>query len=366
MNRERRFGRRSVVQNLVKLTPEIENEEKVSNGAKKALFNDDEPFLLRRSTLKPLHEINNFHYSSSKSKSHDTLHEENTFEVPKSTYISMKNKDDILLSPISKTGLLDINKHKREFSEPVLQSNELYHSLIDSPCTKLEKVNFNNALSSATKYLLSRHLESVNQNTNIFQEKTSVYSTDKNYLNEFKTPNLIDLSTIPKERIHQTDCQTQTLNTPVLTEEIEQQKKNEIDDIRQTKLQCCNLIRNRFKEIELEIEKNFGVLENKVTENYDKLLKKVYDAKNDSDESQALDNSVVTVKEDNTAKEKNYTRMTGAFGVLNNLNKECSFLKTPKAKGGKTREEMLKQGTLTPGTMSYVLQEQLMHLNSSS
>lgn len=305
----------------------------------------------------------------SKLKSNDELDK----EIPKSSNIFMNKKDKIPLSPISRIGHLDLSvvNNRRELSKPVLQSKELYHTLIDSPCTKLGKVQFTNALSSATKYLLNRHLESVNQNTDIFKESTpgeDVYSTNKSCFNEFKTPQLIDLSFTPEKKTHEIDCQTQISNT--LIEEIEQQKKNEIEDIRQTKLLCSHSIKIQLKEIELEIEKTFSILENKVTENYDKLLKKVYDEKTDSIVSQ--NNTVIAVKkekivnEEKTEKGKNYTRMTGAYGVLNNFNKECSFLKTPKGKGSQTREEMMYKGSLTPSTMAFVVHEQLMHLNSSS
>jgi len=408
-------------------------EEKVSVGPKKALF-DDDTFVMKR-TLKPLHEvytniyiqhknknnkyisiyfqINNFQFTSSKSKSHDKLYTENTFDIPKSTYMDMfNNHNKIPLSPPSRIKLLEssMGKSRQKPYEPVLQSKELFNTLIDSPCTKYEKVQFNNALSSASKYLLNRHLESVQKNADIFNVSipdvnlTSVYENNSNKL---ITPSLIDLSVTLKPDICQSlsqsqtsnlplldevmkneevddTCKTQTSNMPLLVEEIEELKnkeiddirqtqtlnlsllvedieelkKKEIDDIRQTKLQCCNLMKTRFKEIELEIEKHFGIMENKVNENYDKLLKKVQDGNNDS-ESQTSNITAETVKE------KNYTRMTGAYGIFNNLNKDCSFLKTPKTKG-KTREEMLNKGVLTPCTMSFVLQEQLMHLNSSS
>ncbi|CAI6364021.1 unnamed protein product [Macrosiphum euphorbiae] len=412
MNKERRVGRRSVVQNLVKLTPEYDNEEKVSVGPKKALF-DDDTFVMKR-TLKPLHEINNFQFTSSKSKSHDKLFTENTFDIPKSTYMDMfSNHNKIPLSPPSRMKLLEssMGKSRQKPCEPVLQSKELFNTLIDSPCTKYEKVQFNNALSSASKYLLNRHLESVQQNSDIFNVSTpdvNLCPVNENHFNKFTAPSLIDLSITPKPDICQSHnqtqtsnlpllvevtknkknddiCQNQTSNMPILVEEIEglknkdiddirptqisnlsllvedieELKKKEIDDIRQTKSQCCDLMKTRFKEIELEIEKHFGIMENKVNENYDKLIKKIQDGNNDSVESQT---SIVTTE---TVKEKNYTRMTGAFGIFNNLNKDCSFLKTPKTKG-KTREEMLNKGVLTPCTMSFVLQEQLMHLNSSS
>jgi len=410
-------------------------EEKVSVGPKKALF-DDDTFVMKR-TLKPLHEvytniyipyksynnqcisiyfqINNFQFSSSKSKSHDKLYTENTFDIPKSTYMDMfNNHNKIPLSPPSRTKLLEssMGKSRQKPCEPVLQSKELFNTLIDSPCTKYEKVQFNNALSSASKYLLNRHLESVQQNADIFNVSTpdvNLCPVNENHFNKFTTPSLLDLSITPKPDICKSHSQTQTSNLPsiievtknkkndeicqnqtsnvplsveeqieglknkdiddirqtqisnlsLLVEDIEELKKKEIDDIRQTKSQCCDLMKTRFKEIELEIEKHFGIMENKVNENYDKLIKKIQDGNNDSVESQT---SIVTTE---TVKEKNYTRMTGAFGIFNNLNKDCSFLKTPKTKG-KTREEMLNRGVLTPCTMSFVLQEQLMHLNSSS
>lgn len=412
MNKERRVGRRSVVQNLVKLTPEFDNEDKVSIGPKKALF-DDDTFVMKR-TLKPLHEINNFQFSSSKSKSHDKLYTENTFDIPKSTYMDMfNNHNKIPLSPPSKSKLLEssMGKSRQQPCEPVLQSKELFNTLIDSPCTQYEKVQFNNALSSASKYLLNRHLESVQKNTDIFNVSipdVNLSPVTENNFNQFITPSLIDLSITPKPDLCQSHSQTQKPNLPLLdevmqnkefdnicetqssnmslsvekieglknkniddirqtqisnlsllVEDIEELKKKEIDDIRQTKLQCCNLMKTRFKEIELEIEKHFGIIENKVNENYDKLVKKIQDGNNESVESQTSNVNVETVKK------KNYTRMTGAYGIFNNLNKDCSFLKTPKTKG-KTREEMLNKGVLTPCTMSFVLQEQLMHLNSSS
>lgn len=270
----------------------------------------------------------------------------------------------IPLSPPSRTGILEasLKKNRKEPSEPILQSQELFHTLIDSPCTKYEKVMFNNALSSASKYLLNRHLESVEQNPDVFkvEPKIDLPPAIENNFNEFKTPSLIDISITPKQEISQSNNQTQVSKyLPLTIEDIEELKTKEIEDIRQTKLNCCELIKNRFREIELEIEKTFSIMESQVTQNYDILLKKVQNDQNDSNESQSSNITVETVKE------KNYTRMTGAFGILNNLNTECSFLKTPKTKG-KTREEMLNKGTLTPGTMSFVLQEQLMHLNSSS
>jgi len=323
------------------------------------------------------------------------------------------NHNKIPLSPPSRIKLLEssMGKSRQKPHEPVMQSKELFNTLIDSPCTKYEKVQFNNALSSASKYLLNRHLESVQKNADIFNVSIpdeNLTPVNENNCNKFVTPSLIDLSNTLKPDICQSLSQIQVSNVPVLdetmknkeiddtyktqvsnmplsveeieelknkeiddihqtqklnlsllAEDIEELKKKEIDDIRQTKLQCCNLMKTRFKEIELEIEKHFGIIENKVNENYDKLLKKVQDGNNDSVESQISNSTVETVKE------KNYTRMTGAYGIFNNLNKDCSFLKTPKTKG-KTREEMLNKGVLTPCTMSFVLQEQLMHLNSSS
>jgi len=297
-----------------------------------------------------------------KSKSHEKLYDvENTYETSKSMYMDMFNKNcNIPLSPPSNTSLLEASMVKsriKDTTRPVLQSKDLFNTLIDSPCTKYEKVQYNNALSSASKFLLIRHLESVKTHPDIFK----VTTPDVNENGEQKTPNLINLSITPKQDTCKSECQTQTSNAPLLVEEIEELKTNEIYNIRQTKVQCCDLIKTRFNEIELEVEKLFSIMENNVTENYDKLLKKVQDGSgnNDSTESQASNLTVETVKE------KKYTRMTGAFGILNNLDTGCSFLKTPKTKG-KTREEMLNKGILTPGTMSYVIQEQLMHLNSSS
>jgi len=273
--------------------------------------------------------------------------------------MDMFNKNcRIPLSPPSKTSLLEasmVKSRTKETSRPVLQSKDLFNTLIDSPCTKYEKVQYNNVLSSASKFLLNRHLESVKSHPDIFIETTPEVNENR----EQKTPNLIDLSITPKQDACKSECQTQTSNAPLLVEEIEELKTNEIYNIRQTKLQCCDLIKTRFNEIESEVEKLFSIMENNVTENYDKLLKKVQDGNNDSTESKTSNLTVETVKE------KNYTRMTGAFGILNNLDTGCSFLKTPKTKG-KTREEMLNKGILTPGTMSYVIQEQLMHLNRSS
>jgi len=319
----------------------------------------------------------------------------------------------IPLSPPSRIKLLEssMGKSRQKPCEPVLQSKELFNTLIDSPCTNYEKIQFNNALSSASKYLLNRHLESVQQNADMFNVSNPDMDLDHvndNNFNKFITPSLIDLSITPKPEpdICKSDnhtktsnlslldevtknkkiddiCQTQKPNMPLLVEEIEgsknediddihqtsnlsllvedieELKKNEVDEIRQTKSLCCNLIKTRFKEIELEIEKQFGIMENKVNENYDKLIKKIQNGNNDTVESQTSNITTETVKE------KNYTRMTGAFGIFNNLNTDCSFLKTPKTKG-KTREEMLNKGVLTPCTMAFVLQEQLMHLNSSS
>lgn len=254
-------------------------------------------------------------------------------------------------------------KKRKEPNAPILQSKDLFNSLIDSPCTKFEKVQFNNALSSATKYLLNRHLESVNKNADIFVEKTPeviAHPTNEYNFNEDESSNLNSYNNITvKQNAFQTDSQTQTSDIPSIFEDIEEMKKNQIENIRQIKSKCCDIIKTRLKEIELEIEKHFNIEENKVIEDYDKLLSKLQADKNDSAESETLDTTIETVKE------KNYTRMTGTFGILNNLKQDCSFLKTPKIKG-KTREEMLNQCTLTPCTMSFVLQEQLMHLNSSS
>lgn len=271
----------------------------------------------------------------------------------------------ISLSPASTIGLFESSmvKNRREPCEPVLQSKELFNSLIDSPCTKYEKVQFNNALSSASKYLLNRHLDSVKTNADTFQVSTpdSDSLPCPNESNDvFKTPTFTDfISFSPKKDKSPINCHAQTSSTHLLIEDIEKQKEIEIDNIRQSKLQIFNFVQTQLKAFELEIEKQFSIMEDKVNENYDKLLKKVQDEKNNSVESQSSNNTVETVKE------KNYSRMTGAFGILNNLNKDCSFLKTPKTKG-KTREEMLNKGILTPCTMSFVLQEQLMNLNSSS
>lgn len=270
----------------------------------------------------------------------------------------------IPLPPPSRLGLLEQStaKKRRDLCEPILQSKELYSTLIDSPCTKFEKVQFNNALSSATKFVLNRHLESIKKNPDIFKVSTpddNLYPKIDNYNNEFKEPCIRNLNSESKKDTSQVDCQTQTSNICLLVEEIEELKKNEIKDIHQIKLQCCDLMKTRFKEIELEIEQQFSILENKVKANYEKLLNKVQDETNDSTESQISNMSIETVKE------KKYTRMTDAYGILNNLNQNCSFLKTPKVKGI-TREEMLNRGTLTPCTLSFVLEEQLMHLNSSS
>lgn len=188
------------------------------------------------------------------------------------------------------------------------------------------------------------NLASANEYT--FDECETVYKQHSNGYN--------DITVQPKS--FQTDCQTQTSDIPLFVENIEEQKQNQIEDIHQMKLKFREFIQTRFQEIELGIEKHFSILENKITEDYDKLLNKMQCVKT---ESPSLDTTVETVKE------KNYTRMTGTLGILNNINRDCSFLKTPKTKG-KTREEMLNQGTLTPCTMSFVLQEQLMNLNSSS
>jgi len=307
-------------------------------------------------------QINNFQFSSSKSKSHEKLYAESYHEIPNPSYVGLFNKHiKIPLSPPIKSRVIESSmmKKRTEPQEPVLQSKQLFNTLIDSPCTKFEKVQYNNALSSATKFLLNRHLESVSNNSDIFQETTPTeeISSDIEYkLNEHET----DLDITSKQNIFLSDCETQTSNIPFIAEDIEELKKNEIENIHQAKLKCCDLIKTQLKIVELEIEKHFSVLENKVTENYDKLLNKIQYRKNESDES--IDTFDTTVE---TVKEKNYTRMTGAFGILNNLNQECSFLKTPNTKG-KTREEMLKKGTLTPCTMSFVLQEQLMNLDNSS
>lgn len=300
-------------------------------------------------------QINNLEISSPKSKSYETLYnEENTCRTSKSIYMDTFNQRiQMPMPPPSRSSFLEasmIRNRMKEPIEPVLQSKDLFNTLIDSPCTKLKKIQYNNILSSGSKFLLNRHLESVKTHPNVSEE---------NY--QQMIPNLIDFCSTPKEQdTCQSECQTQTSNTPLLVEEIEELKTHGINNIRQTKLQCCDLIKTRFNEIELEVERLFSVMENNVAENYNKLLKKVKAENNDSTESQTSTNDTVE-----TVKEKNYTRMTGAFGILNNLNTDCSFLKTPKAKG-KTREEMLNSGFLTPSTMSFVLQEQLMHLNSSS
>lgn len=271
----------------------------------------------------------------------------------------------IPLSPPSNIRLFESSmvKSRREPSEPVLQSKDLFNSLIDSPCTKYEKVQFNNALSSASKYLLNRHLDSFKTNADIFQVSTpnsdNIPCTNEDN-DVFKTPTLIDFdSSSSMQDKTQINCQTHTSSTHILIQDIEEQKEIEIDNIRQSKLQLFNFAQTQFKLIELEIEKQFSTMENKVKENYDKLLKKIQDEKNNSVESQSSNNTIETVKE------KNYSRITGAFGILNNINNKCSFLKTPKTKG-KTREEMLNNGNLTPCTMSFVIQEQLMNLNCSS
>lgn len=310
--------------------------------------------------------------SSSKSKSQEKLYEENTYKIPETTYMDMFNKHDkIPLSPPSMIGLLEPSTAKKnhiDLCEPKLQSKELFNTLIDSPCTKFEKAQFKNALSSACKMVLNRNLESNKKNPDIFKESTPDVNlshtidnhndTFDNY-SEFKLPCLTNLTSRSKRDTFQSDCQTQTPNMYLSVEKVEELKKNEIEDIRQIKLQCCDLIKTRLKETELEIEQQFSLLENKVIANYEKLLEKVQGENNDGIESQTLNMTM------QTKKEKNYTRMTGAFGVLNNLNRDCSFLKTPKSKGT-NREKMLNNGALTPSTMSFVIQEQLMHLNSSS
>jgi hypothetical protein len=318
---------------------------------------------------------------SSKSKSHEKLYEDSKYELPRCSYNDVLNKHKIPLETSSKIGFLESSlvKNHCKPSEPVLQSKELYSTLIDSPCTKYQKMQFDNALSSASKYLLNRHLESIQNHADIFSVKTpetNLPLVNENNLNESKTPHLMDLSITPKQDTsNKFDFHTQTSDVPLLVEnveelqkisdipllveDLEELKKSEIEEIRQSKLKCCDLIKIRFKEIELEIEKNFNIMENKVTDNYNKLLKKIQDGKDCSPQSQLSEITVETVKE------KKYSRMTGGFGFLNNLNQDCSFLKTPKIKG-KTREDMLKNSTLTPCTMSFVLQEQLMHLNSNS
>jgi len=269
------------------------------------------------------------------------------------------------LPPPSKSKFFEtsIVKRHKEPSEPVLQSKNLFNSLIDSPCTKYAKIQYNNALSSASKLLINRHLKSVNENADIFKETTpemnlasaceytisDCETVDTQHSNDYN-----NITVQPKS--FQTDCQIQTSDIPLFAENIEEQKHNQIEDVRQMKLKFSELIRTRFREFELEIEKHFSILENKITENYDKLLNKM---QCDKTESPSLDTTIETIKG------KNYTRMTGTSGILNNINQNCSFLKTPKTKG-KTREEMLNQGVLTPCTMSFVLQEQLMNLNSSS
>lgn len=275
----------------------------------------------------------------------------------------MFNKhNQIPVSPPSRTRQLQssIMKNCRMPKEPVLQSKELYNTLIDSPRSLCEKARYDNALSSASKFLLKRHLDSVKSKANLFNAVSpnlNMSPFNENHMDSFKLPNSDNLNSTKKQNVCQTNCETQTSNVPLLVEEIEELKKIELEEIHFSKLKCCDLIKTRFREIELEIENLFGVLENKVTQNYDKLLKKIHDENNDSAD--------ITQTSIETVKEKNYTRMTGAFGILNNLNSDCSFLKTPKTKG-KTREEMLSKGILTPCTMSFVLQEQLMNLNSNT
>ncbi|XP_050437212.1 uncharacterized protein LOC126843624 isoform X2 [Adelges cooleyi] len=375
MNKERRVGRRSVVHNLVKLTPENENDRK---GPKKALFEknieDDSTFAMSRRRLNPLHEIINFQ-SSTKSKSQENLHTEGILGSSSSANNNLNYMDvfnhynKIPLSPPNRTGLLEAsmvkNRKECEIHRPILQSEELFNTLIDSPCTKYGKVQFNNALSSASKYLLSRHLESVEKNadefcetpTNINLPLPTQIKTD-----EFKTPYLIDLNDTPKQVIPQLENETVTQSIEDLIEDIEKLKKDQLENVNKSKSECFNMLKSRLKEIELEIENHFRTVEKNITENHDKIINMIKDKKKNSVTSKST--GVDAVKEETVVKEKNYTRMTGAFGILNNLNKDCSFLKTPKTKG-KTREEMLNKGILTPGTMSFVVQEQLMSLDNS-
>ncbi|XP_050531828.1 uncharacterized protein LOC126900273 [Daktulosphaira vitifoliae] len=377
MNKERRVGRRSVVHNLVKLTPENENEDK--RGAKKALFeknvDDDATFVMSRRPLNPLHEINNF-LSSTKSKSHENIHTEDIYGTPASSndnYINMYGHfNKIPLSPPNRTGFFEASMTKNlkngELKNPILQSKELFSTLIDSPCTKYEKVQFNNALSSASKYLLNRHLESIEKNVDKFDSTSPDIVLPKSSQNlnsfkseEFKTPYQVDLTITPEKNVFQPENKSLSSDIGLLIENIEKSKANQLKNIRESKIQCCNMLKNRFREIELEIEKHFGTIESDINEDYEKLINIINEKKIENEST--VQNSVTTVKETDT-KKKNYSRMTGAFGILNNLNTECSFLKTPKTKG-KTREEMLSKGTLTPSTMSFVLQEQLLSLDNS-
>lgn len=274
--------------------------------------------------------------------------------------LSKQNK--MPLSPPSRSRFFESSMIKKckEPIEPVLQSKELFNSLIDSPCTKFEKVQFNNALSSASKYLLNRHLDSVKSNVDIFKETSpdlNLTVVNKKNLNDCNNPcSKYDSSLNQKTLSSKTysDSQTQTSKMRLKVDNIEENKKNQIEDIHQAKLKLCESVRACFNEIELHIEKQFGIIENKITEKYENQLRNICNENNDSDESQTLDTTVETVKE------KNYTRMTGAFGILNNLNQDCSFLKTPQT----TR--ITRKDILTPHTMSFVIQEQLMNLNSSS
>lgn len=256
-----------------------------------------------------------------------------------------------------------IVEERHEPSELALQNIEPLSTLDDSPHTKYEKIQFINALSYIAKYSLNGHQESVQKRAEILSvrmPKESLPTINENNLNELEIPNLTDLSTTQEEEIHQSDSHTQASNLPLLIKHVEEFKNNGIEENRQNKEKCCNLIKNRFREIELEIEENFGIVESKINNNYDELLKKIQDGKYCSLQSQQSDISVETVIE------KSYSRLTGSFGFLNNLNKNCSFLKTPEVKA-RTQEEILRRPTLlTPSTMSNVLQEQLNRLNSNT
>lgn len=249
-------------------------------------------------------------------------------------------------------------KNHRELSEPVIQSEELFNTLIDSPCTKYEKVLYSNALSKVSNKFFNCNLESKKQNHEVFKAtipKINLLPNNKNNFNKFKIPSLKD-KIISKQDTSQYNNESQTLKKLSLNEEIEEKKTKEIENIRQIKVECFNLIKIQSREIEEEIEKEFGLMENKVNNNYEKLLNKV------QGQSDGADSPTSNITSE-TIKEQNSTEISAFHGISNKFNKKYIFSYTPQA-NSKTNEQLNKD-TLTPATNSFVLQEQLIQLNGS-
>lgn len=161
--------------------------------------------------------------------------------------------------------------------ESVIQSKELFNTLIDLPCTKHENELFSNALSKVSKMSLNLNVESMKQNREVFKAtnpKINLLPANNKKFHEFKTHSLKD-KIISKQDTRQYNNQSPTLNKPSLNEMIEEQKIKKIENIHRTKVQCCDLIKIMCREIEEEIKKKFGLLEYKVNNNYEQLLKKV-------------------------------------------------------------------------------------------